>query len=1611
MSTMRKPQLEELEARFVLSSDSLDILPVDVTTTSQLALVQQSMGTYVQVAGAIPPATSSEWFTWYNTLKNARLDYSMQPRAQTFYFSSTGNDATGNGSQASPWQSLSKARSVLTQTGGNVALLFKRGDEFYDSVGLTVNQTFVTIGAWGDTNLPKPMLSAFTNKYAANTNLWTQVPGTNSWTTSAPNRIGWIRDATNDVARLSALTYVQTASAAAATSRSWTWNNGTLYLNPGIGVNPNTINWEAVGDVAQDGILMSGDGGLITDIRADGWGAVAGTQYQNWGIKVATANNWSVVVMNTESYYNGRHGTSTHSYMPDSSGGFALLINNISGYTNATAAQTTVFNMFSPKGGNEVLSEGNTVRFGKLPDFNLIGGGLDTQTPAFFGHTGGQAGQTISLVISMNDRVIKENYAGSTFVSGANTFDTKALPGDNADLLSLRHFIVNYQVQTGQPYTISAPIKTVQMNSLYQLSGSPPLSALLDSNGGWFINCIWAVSDPISLGRYFFNAYSATPTLYMLYNSFFLDGNTTQSSQTWDILVNFANQNQSVYAANNVFARTNTRNINLNVINDAQHLLANAYYQVNNTSSYSGDPFGITLTSMPNLLAAPTAGSKLIGGAKATTFGYTVDYDFYGHLRNMLAPTLGAIDFDWASLPITDAGQYYIVQAGQSLALEARNVQAGASYSWEINGDAVYGDAVGANPTLTWSQLLALGMNDGSYSVRLRTTIGSTVTYSNPAYLEVINRAPYANAGAAHTVFGGENLSLDASGSFAFTPNESLTYTWDINGDGVFGDATGINPTVSANQLINLGLVGGATYGVRVKVSQSFDPTMFSISTPATLTYFSLFVDPGGPYLGIEGQPITLTAGDAGPGVVYQWDFNNDGIYNDATGQSVNYTAPDNGVYTVGLQIAIGSQLAYKMTTVTAVNAPPTVTIVGNTTVTRKAEPFTVVVHDAATDLASGTFTLEFDWNGDGIYEESIVGPAQITVNHTFDNPGGYTFYVRATDKDGGVGPATPFHVTLTSPYAIAGNTLNWYLTDGDDSVTFTSLSATTFRVNETQINGSPVSNIYQFTTPITRVSIFGQKGNDYISTTAINTVLVTISGGLGNDTILGSTGNDQIDGGEGQDTITDTVGNNKIDGAEGNDTITAGVGNDTINGDDGDDFIDAGDGNDYVDGGEGGDQIFGGAGDDVLIGDKGSDSLSGEEGDDLLFGGVIGNATALAGIWTTWKTHPIDRHTSIVAIDETVRPTTPSQDTVSDFFDPGSGFDVTYDGEARSVTMSQEFTGSGWIVTTSAALANAIANAQPGDLIYLAGGTYDYTAQPRALPGVTITGIGPTKTIIRGSFIIDNQGDQRPTVIKNLTLDQTGLANVIYYQGNAYNIFSRGTFYVDTVEVKGPGISAATAVYFYGSASQPTRGYITNSYFHDTSDDILSTWGGGPNTGSIVEIYDSTLATSGPSISNQVITANNGLSVAVIGGSIADSAANVVASDSLTPIDIFFATISAGTRNSGIYIPATNSIIHDSVIYTNTMTIYGTVEGTLIIANKPNYPVFVYVMEGATADNNYIVNNTLPVAPGLNAVPLRVIGNNATVVDNIFQYWHGLELDIMAGVTGTTLSGNTYQE
>jgi hypothetical protein len=69
--------------------------------------------------------------------------------------------------------------------------------------------------------------------------------------------------------------------------------------------------------------------------------------------------------------------------------------------------------------------------------------------------------------------------------------------------------------------------------------------------------------------------------------------------------------------------------------------------------------------------------------------------------------------------------------------------------------------------------------------------------------------------------------------------------------------------------------------------------------------------------------------------------------------------------------------------------------------------------------------------------------------------------------------------------------------------------------------------------------------------------------------------------------------------GTNGNDLILGTAGNDNINGKQGDDCIVGGDGDDRIKGGQDNDVLLGGAGDDDLDGDQNYDQCYGQDGND----------------------------------------------------------------------------------------------------------------------------------------------------------------------------------------------------------------------------------------------------------------------------------------------------------------------------------------------------------------------------------------------------------------------------
>lgn len=113
------------------------------------------------------------------------------------------------------------------------------------------------------------------------------------------------------------------------------------------------------------------------------------------------------------------------------------------------------------------------------------------------------------------------------------------------------------------------------------------------------------------------------------------------------------------------------------------------------------------------------------------------------------------------------------------------------------------------------------------------------------------------------------------------------------------------------------------------------------------------------------------------------------------------------------------------------------------------------------------------------------------------------------------------------------------------------------------------------------------------------------IYGFLGNDLIYGGSDEDWVRGGKDNDLIFGGLGNDTLSGDLGNDTVLGEAGNDLLVGHAGDDLLSGGSGNDNLYGGEGKDLIHGGQGDDLVDGANGDDLVTGNLGNDTLNGGV----------------------------------------------------------------------------------------------------------------------------------------------------------------------------------------------------------------------------------------------------------------------------------------------------------------------------------------------------------------------------------------------------------------------
>lgn len=212
------------------------------------------------------------------------------------------------------------------------------------------------------------------------------------------------------------------------------------------------------------------------------------------------------------------------------------------------------------------------------------------------------------------------------------------------------------------------------------------------------------------------------------------------------------------------------------------------------------------------------------------------------------------------------------------------------TFEWDFDFDGILftTDAQGMEVSHSFTRL-------GSQTVALRVTDDGDPAERSLALLAVDvggNRAPIARPGGPYSAVLDGTVTLD--GSQSSDPDEDsgdriVHYAWDLDGDGLYNDAVGVAPTLSAEYLIALGLAGPAhpdtgepSNEIRLRATDSFG---FSHTAATTITLyhdepvalFSVSPDPV-----VAGEEITFDGTPSLHGhpdrmiVLYEWDFNYD---------------------------------------------------------------------------------------------------------------------------------------------------------------------------------------------------------------------------------------------------------------------------------------------------------------------------------------------------------------------------------------------------------------------------------------------------------------------------------------------------------------------------------------------------------------------------------------------------------------------------------------------------------------------------------------------------------------------------------------------------------------
>jgi PKD repeat protein len=310
---------------------------------------------------------------------------------------------------------------------------------------------------------------------------------------------------------------------------------------------------------------------------------------------------------------------------------------------------------------------------------------------------------------------------------------------------------------------------------------------------------------------------------------------------------------------------------------------------------------------------------------------------------------------------------------------------AGVVEAWDFDGNGSY-EATGRVAQATFSQ-------PGPHRVRVLVTDGWGESSTATQTVQVV--APPTPPKVAFSVspshpLTGEEVRFRSQAS---DPNHDIVLeSWDLNGDGVFGDRTG--PTVQG--IFNS--PGSYQVGLRVTDAAGHVTTGFrrvDVSPSSIPPRASFSASPSRP---APGQTVSLESrsSDRNDDIVEEsWDLNGDGQYGDAVGRIAQTTFGAGGDYQVGLRVTDGDgHVEVETKTIKVVVGPvASFTFAPRTPITGEKVTFTSLARDGDGKIRRWRWDLDGDGKTDDGKKE--------TATRTYDKPGSYTVALEVEDDDG----------------------------------------------------------------------------------------------------------------------------------------------------------------------------------------------------------------------------------------------------------------------------------------------------------------------------------------------------------------------------------------------------------------------------------------------------------------------------------------------------------------------------------------------------------------------------------------------------------------------------------